>query len=542
MPRDLVGLSRARYDLLVVGGGIYGLFLAYEGASRGLSVALVERDDFGSGLSFNHQRTVHGGLRALERGDLVAARQQIAERRMWAVIAPHLVRPLAFLVGTYRFTKRSRLAIGAGFALYDRLGRQRNAGLPPALHLPGSALWSVARTRDVFPDIVARGLTGGAVWYDYQARHPDRLNWTVAQAAMQAGAVLTSYAEAVLPLVEAGRVVGARVRDTLDGSTCDIQARATVVAAGSSVGDVLRRFGADQATIPPLVRAANLVLDRPAPPMAIAAPGPSGRMLTAVPWQESMLVGTWQSSEPIASSTPQTAAAPALDALLTDVNATFPALQATIRDVRLIHHGLTPAVVRNGRADLLPASRLLAPDTGTRPGLFAVIGVKFTTARQTAEFVIDRIGRELNQSLQPSRTASTPLPYAVQPDGAAVLPQDASLRGLASPTRAPLLDWYGLEAANVAAFAVARGLTDPLDPGTRVIGGEIAYAAAHARATRLADAVLRRTGLGATGPPGQAALARAAEIMGAALHWTADRRAEEVARVLARYVTAPRRP
>src|SRR3954464_15742818 len=115
MPRTRTDLSIARYDLLVVGGGIHGLFAAYDAAQRGLSVALVEQDDFGSGLSFNHQRTIHGGLRAVEHAQWAKARQQIYERRTWAVIAPHLVRPLPFLIGTYRLSKRSRWIVRAGF-------------------------------------------------------------------------------------------------------------------------------------------------------------------------------------------------------------------------------------------------------------------------------------------------------------------------------------------------------------------------------------------------------------------------------------------
>src|SRR5262252_2103045 len=126
MPRQLEDLARGRYDLLVVGGGIHGLFAAYDAAQRGLSVALVERADFGSGLSFNHQRTIHGGLRTLQHGHLRKTRQQIYERRTWARIAPHLIRPLPFLIGTYGYGRRSRAALGAGFAVYDRIGRARN--------------------------------------------------------------------------------------------------------------------------------------------------------------------------------------------------------------------------------------------------------------------------------------------------------------------------------------------------------------------------------------------------------------------------------
>src|SRR4051794_28763272 len=92
-------LTRRRWDLLVVGGGIHGLFAAYDAAQRGLAVALVEAADFGGGLSLNHQRTLHGGLRALQSGRLGKARQQIAERRMWGRIAPHLIPPQPFLNG-----------------------------------------------------------------------------------------------------------------------------------------------------------------------------------------------------------------------------------------------------------------------------------------------------------------------------------------------------------------------------------------------------------------------------------------------------------
>src|SRR5436190_19713571 len=111
MVRDVELLARQRWDVLVIGGGIHGLFAAYDAAQRGLSVALVEAADFGGGLSFNHQRTLHGGLRALQSGQLRKTRQQLTERRTWARIAPYFVRPLPFLIGTYARTARSRAAL-----------------------------------------------------------------------------------------------------------------------------------------------------------------------------------------------------------------------------------------------------------------------------------------------------------------------------------------------------------------------------------------------------------------------------------------------
>src|SRR3954470_5086655 len=121
MTRDLDQLSGRTFDLLVVGGGIYGLAIAYDAAQRGLSVALVERHDFGSGSSFNHLRTIHGGLRYLPSLDLARARESIRERRTIARIAPHAVRPLPFAVPLYRSLMRGKSAMRVGFLL-DRLG------------------------------------------------------------------------------------------------------------------------------------------------------------------------------------------------------------------------------------------------------------------------------------------------------------------------------------------------------------------------------------------------------------------------------------
>src|SRR5687767_11052049 len=143
-PRDLATLAGTTFDLLVVGGGIHGLAIAYDAASRGLTTALVEAADFGGAASFNHQRTVHGGLRSLQYGRLRYARYSIRERRALARIAPWMLRPLPFLVGTYRSVTRGRIALRAAFKLDAWLGRDRNEGLEPELHLPPARLMSKA--------------------------------------------------------------------------------------------------------------------------------------------------------------------------------------------------------------------------------------------------------------------------------------------------------------------------------------------------------------------------------------------------------------
>src|SRR5947199_2210669 len=163
MVRDVDRLAGRTFDVLVVGGGIYGLTIAYDAAQRGLSVALVERDDFGSGASFNHLRTIHGGLRYLQRLDFARARQSIRERRTLARIAPHSVRPLPFALPLYRSVVRGKSVMRAGFLLDRIIAAGRNRGLPASHRLPaGRVVGRGAAVRRV-PGLGRDGLTGAAV-------------------------------------------------------------------------------------------------------------------------------------------------------------------------------------------------------------------------------------------------------------------------------------------------------------------------------------------------------------------------------------------
>jgi glycerol-3-phosphate dehydrogenase len=542
MRRDFDALGGRRFDLLVVGGGIHGLFAAYEAASRGLSVALVEAGDFGGGVTFNHQRTLHGGLRALQSGNLLKARRQIAERRTWAVIAPHLVRPLPFLVGTYRFTSRSRTVFRLGFAVYDTLGRRRNAGVAPELHLPRARLESRATTRALFPGIRDQGLSGGAVWYDYQTRHPERLTWCVALAAAGSGATLVNHAEAIAPRRANGRFAGCTVRDRLDGQEIEVDAAITLLAAGSRLSQVHQRAGLGGA--PPLLRAINVLVNRPARDIALAAASSSGRTLTAVPWAGHVLVGTYQSSQPVDPSETGPPAE-AVHELLSEANSAFPALGAGPADVRLVHHGLTPAVVRGGRTELMPEHQIVRHGSKGAPGVISLVGVKYTTARLAARQAIDAVVSEAGGgAARRSRTAISPLPFAGIADAEGRLIESMRERdvSLDPEVAAHLTSWYGIEAADVVEHAAATGGLERLVAGSPALAGEVTYAAEHAAAAHLDDVVLRRTALAAAGHPGADAVRRAASLLAARAGWSVERTAAEIERVDTAFVHATVRP
>jgi glycerol-3-phosphate dehydrogenase len=153
MHRDLSRLTAIEHDLLVIGGGISGLIAAYDGAQRGLSVALIDRGDFGSATSFNHLKTIHGGLRYLQHGDVVRMRQSVLERQTFARIAPHLVSPLAFLTPATGTLARSRAAYATAFAIDAWIGRDRNMGVRSDLHLPAGRVISLAECRRLAPEL-----------------------------------------------------------------------------------------------------------------------------------------------------------------------------------------------------------------------------------------------------------------------------------------------------------------------------------------------------------------------------------------------------
>lgn len=532
MTRDPGALATAPFDLVVIGGGIHGLFAAWDAAVRGLSVALIERDDYGSGLSSNHQRTIHGGLRALETFQFGKVIEQIAERRAWTRMAPALVRPLPFFVPTHAGQRPSRLELGIGLRIYDLLGHGRNRDVPPNLRLSPSQVMSADEARRLFPGVDEHGLTGGALWSDYQAVHPDRLNWLVALAARSAGATLANHTEAVAAVRARGQISGVRLRDRITGEEHEVRARTVLLAAGAALGVLFEAFGVDDDP-PPLVAAANILLDRAGRSTALAARGRNGRRLTAVPWGDRTLVGTFQSATTVLAE----AAFPlSTDDMLAEANAVFPWLAATPADIRLVHRGLVPASVDHGSADLLAEPLVIRHRRRGVPGLVSLVGVKFTTARLAARRAIDAIVEELGGGHRPA-LGERGLPHGScwQPTPDVV---SAAVRlGWLPATLDYVVGWYGSETPAVIDYAETHRLTAPLAPGCPVIGAEIAYAVDRADARRLSDAVLRRTGLGATGAPDEAALARAAGIMATKLGWTPARQAEEIARVRQRYDT-----
>ncbi|MCB0107865.1 MAG: FAD-dependent oxidoreductase, partial [Caldilineaceae bacterium] len=182
MQRDVTALTDHRFDLLIVGGGIYGAWVAWDAALRGLQVALIDQGDFGHATSANSLKTVHGGLRYLQDGDFGLVRLMIQERATLLRVAPHLVHPLPCVMPTYARFMRSRWVMGAALTLNNLLSLDHNQLPDPQKRLPLGRLLSRADCLALLPGVADAGITGGACWYDAQMYNSERLTLAVVRS------------------------------------------------------------------------------------------------------------------------------------------------------------------------------------------------------------------------------------------------------------------------------------------------------------------------------------------------------------------------
>jgi glycerol-3-phosphate dehydrogenase len=480
MRRDLGRLTDREHDLLVVGGGIHGAAIARDAAERGLATALVEADDFGSGTSWNSLKTIHGGLRYLQKADLLRMRESIVERSTLLRIAPDLVRPLSFVIPTYGHGTKGPEAMALGLLLNEVISFDRNRGLSAASSIPRARTLSRREMAALVPGAPSAGLTGGAAWTDAQVASSERLGIAFVLAGVEAGLEAANHVEARAVLLRDGRAVGVRARDLLSGSELEVRARLTLLAAGPGLDRLLVTAGVRHDPVP-MLRAMNLVLRRPVVSThAVGAPI-SGRYLFLVPWQGIAIGGT--SYEPAESPGGREAE----ERLLADLAQAFPWAALTPDDVALVHRGFVPGV--RDASGLWSRHRLADHARDGVPGLLSLVGVKYTTARGVAEQCVDLAVRRLGRVAGPCRTAERALPNARRLEG-------------------PL--------AERASWAVREEA-----------------------ALTLRDAILRRLDLGTAGPPPGAEVEIVLDAMAADLGWSPDRRARERDALALSYAATP---
>ena len=548
MTRDFQTLSKTKFDLAVIGGGINGAATARDAALRGLRVVLVEARDFASGTSSRSSKLIHGGLRYLEQLEFKLVHEARRERRLLLKLAPHLARPVPFLLPIYNGDPYSPLKIRLGLSIYDLLGnlgrKDRHRMLTPP------------EAQQRIPSLRSDGLRAAAVYFDSETDDA-RLTLENAIDAADHGAVVLNYTEIRALSVSARgagqepKVETAEVEDRLSGQRYEIAARFWVNAAGPWVDHIRALLpGFDGSKTVRLTKGTHIILPPVAGPFAVfAAILPGSRIFVMVPWHGHALMGTTDTDFDGDPATVQPDRA--------DVEYLLGALNRVLRypltssDVVGSFAGLRALAIQPGRSPSENTREYrFHRDAGAR-NLISVCGGKLTTARALGEKLVDAIVDQIGMPGDGPKAAARKHPTREIPLAGGhtgvfnIFVDYAAWEAVRKfeiphPVAERIVKTYGSRWPLVLEPILSdKSLAEPLPGSPTLLAAEVDFAIRHEMATNLEDFLLRRSGLNwiATTMLRDAAPA-VAEIFAARFGWPLERKEAEVA-AFSRYSLAP---
>lgn len=520
----LSALQSSEFDLAVVGGGVTGAGVALDAATRGFSVALIERADYACGTSSRSSKLVHGGLRYLQSFDLGLVREALLERQLMVALAPHLVRPLPLVVPAFDGARPDRLT-GVGLNLYDVMSVDRERLRSRRPRRPGSQArgpatgraesWSPERHRvisgqevvEMLPALAGRQPTSGYLFYDCQTDDV-RLVLTILGEAERFGAVCANRVAAESLLEEDGRACGVMARDIESGAQLQVRAASVVNATGVWADELRPQELHDEAELPVIrpSRGTHITLSMSDLPLKSGAivPAGGGRSIFALPWLGRALVGTTDNDYEgeLRHVRP---AQQDVEYLLHAVNEFF-ATELAPSDLTGAFAGVRPLISTGDSRKSVDISRK-AELYETSSGMLTITGGKLTTWRRMAKMTVDRlVEREARDA--PCRTHEIPLGEPIATEELRRVP------GVPETSYAALASRYGHAAQEVLALAAQQpALAQPILPGMPDLLAEAALAATREQARSVGDVLLRRTRLG---------LLAAKELTGERVHGVAQ--------------------
>lgn len=548
MKRDLHKLANTQFDVLIIGGGIYGATAAWECALRGLSVALIEKRDFGGATSSNSLKIIHGGLRYLQHADFIRMRESIVERRTVMRIAPHLITVFPCLMPTYGHQIKGPEVMAIAMLMNDVISFDRNHGLDDEHRLPMGRIVSKKEVRKLIPHVDNKNLTAGAMWYDAQVYNSERLLFSYLQSAAAKGAESANYVKAVKYLTANQKVLGVQARDELTGQTFDIRSRMVLNNAGAWTDSLLADFAGNQrGSVFNLSTAMNLLVRRQ---LTVVGAGVSAklqfkdrdavvskgsRLLFVAPWRDISMIGTWHDPYDGHPDAFQPSEA-RVTKMLSELNDALPGADLQREEVILIHRGFLPMVdVHPVSGDVRLQKHYHIVDHRKDlqvDGLLSVVSVKYTTARDVAVKTADAIFKKWGQKPPVSSSHITPIDGG-EMENVSFFIQDEIRRNqkvLAEKAIRHLIHNYGSSYRHVVAHSAPEELA-PVANNSDVMKAEILHGIRDEMAMKLSDVVLRRTELGSAGYPGKEAVTVCAQLMAKELGWSKARQQTEIKEV-----------
>lgn len=408
--RNPATAARVDYDLIIVGGGIYGAMLSLEAARRNVRSLLIEKGDFGGATSYNSLRIVHGGFRYLQKLDLHRFYESVNERKWFLKTFPELVKPLPCLMPLYGKGLRRPPILCTALKLNDTLSATRNQGIRSDRHLLPGRIINSKQVQQIFPTVDEDGLQGGAVWYDACMPDSQRLVMGALRWACSLGAEALNYVEAKALLKINHQVSGVLAQDLETGETYEYQAKLVVNAAGPWSREVATQFDQDVPELFPPSLAWNVLFDRETLSdfaLAVEPKKANAQTYFLHPWKGRLLAGTIHSPwlKDITSNPMPTQAE--IDEFIDNLNLAIPGLNLSATEILRVFSGLLPAK-EAGTNELAVREAILNHEklNNQIKGLYSIAGVKFTTSRLVAEKTINQMFPNLpvisNSEIAPS--------------------------------------------------------------------------------------------------------------------------------------------
>lgn len=525
--------EKKEYDLVIIGGGITGAAAAYDAASRGLSVALLERDDFGSKTSSATSKLIHGGLRYLANFELGLVRESLRERRILENIAPNFVYPIPNMIITdKKFIKSAKFAIKLGMILYDILSFDKKFTWDKSKKLTAHRSMSRGETIKEEPLVEKSDLTGSLVYYDCASIFPERLTLAFIKSALFSGAEAANYMEVTGFTFNGNRVTGVTAKDKTRDKKVSVSGKLVINCAGPWADRVLNLTGKNpHEEVLRRSEGIHIITKKLTEKHLVTAMTPSGRHIFIIPWRGYSIIGTTD-KEYLGSPDDWKVTRESIDELIADINASFSEkIKISYSDVLHSYGGLRP-LVEDQTEDVYESSRKYEIFDNSKDGiegLLTVEGGKYTTSRNLALHVVNEACKKLNIKAVKSETDKNYLAGSEIEDIEAFVQYCISLYDKFDKRQVEYLARiYGTEIDNIMNLAARdKKLSEILNNDGEILA-QVAYAVNEEMAFTLNDILFRRTGIGTLGHPGKDVLKKVADTAAKILGWDASRKKAEI--------------